>query len=134
MANVISLDSSVLIDHFRLRNKGESFYMRLLKNHGIHCISSVAKYEVLAGVKDEHLEHWREEFEKMLFLPLTEPIVMEARDIAFQLRRDRKQLDSPDILIAATAMANGLPLATLNRTHFERIDGLKLVLPKYPTT
>jgi len=33
----------------------------------------------------------------------------------------------PDILIAGTAMSHNLPLATLNRKHFERIKDLQLV-------
>ena len=54
-----------------------------------------------------------------------------ARKIARQLKRNRKQLDTPDILIAATTLVNGLPLATLNRNHFERIDGLRIVTPEF---
>jgi len=34
-----------------------------------------------------------------------------------------------DLFIAATAVVNELPLATLNRKHFESVDGLKLLLP-----
>jgi predicted nucleic acid-binding protein len=30
-----------------------------------------------------------------------------------------------DILIAATALANDLPLLTRNRRHFERVPGLR---------
>lgn len=130
MESVICLDSSLLIEHFRLKDKSKTLYTQLLYSHRIHCISSVAKYEVLAGVRDEHLEHWMAELGRMLFLPLTELCVMEARDISLRMRRKRAQLETSDILIAATAMANGLPLATLNRKHFERIDGLKLVVPK----
>ncbi len=36
-----------------------------------------------------------------------------------------------DSLIAATAMENALTLVTLNRKHYEMIDGLKLQLPHY---
>lgn len=32
-----------------------------------------------------------------------------------------------DILIAATALANDLKLATLNKNHFERIQGVILI-------
>jgi predicted nucleic acid-binding protein len=44
-----------------------------------------------------------------------------------QLKRESKLIDTTDILIAATAMANDLPLATLNRNHFERIRGLQMM-------
>lgn len=32
-----------------------------------------------------------------------------------------------DLIIAATALAHGLPVATMNRKHFRRIDGLELL-------
>jgi tRNA(fMet)-specific endonuclease VapC len=38
-----------------------------------------------------------------------------------------KQIDLADLLIAATAQQNGLPLATLNTKHFSRIEGLEVV-------
>ena len=128
MENVSALDSSVLIDHFRSKNRSGTFFARLGRDYRIHCIPAVAEYEVLAGVRDSLLPEWEDVFSKVLFLSLTEPIVMKGRRVAFQLRRDRKQLDVPDILIAATAIVHGLPLA--NRKHFERIDGLKLILHK----
>jgi len=43
------------------------------------------------------------------------------------LKAKNKLIDAPDILIAGTAMRNNLPLATLNRKHFERINGLEMV-------
>ena len=39
-------------------------------------------------------------------------------------------IDKPDLMIAGTAMANKLKLATLNLKHFERVDGLELVQRK----
>ncbi|MFN0176952.1 MAG: type II toxin-antitoxin system VapC family toxin [Saprospiraceae bacterium] len=44
-----------------------------------------------------------------------------------QLKKVSKQIDFPDLLIAATAQQNGLPLATLNIKHFSRIEGLEVV-------
>jgi len=36
-------------------------------------------------------------------------------------------IDTPDIMIAGTALQNNMPVATLNRKHFERITGLELI-------
>lgn len=44
-----------------------------------------------------------------------------------ELRFSRKDLAQPDALIAASAMARGLPLLTLNVRHFSRVNGLSLV-------
>jgi predicted nucleic acid-binding protein len=35
----------------------------------------------------------------------------------------------PDCLIAGVCLARELPLLTMNRTHFERVQGLELVAP-----
>ncbi|GAA4461482.1 hypothetical protein GCM10023189_37000 [Nibrella saemangeumensis] len=43
------------------------------------------------------------------------------------LKKKRKQIDLADLFIAATAVAHNLPIATLNKKHFERIDILQLV-------
>ena len=40
-------------------------------------------------------------------------------------------LDTLDALIAATALEEGLTLATKNRKHFHMIGGLKLEVPNY---
>jgi predicted nucleic acid-binding protein len=44
----------------------------------------------------------------------------------------RKTVDLADIFIAATTLAHNIPFATINRKHFENIDGLKFAPLKYP--
>jgi len=51
-----------------------------------------------------------------------------AADIFRQLQQRNINIRSCDVFIVATAMVNSLPVATLNRKHFEQIDGLKLSL------
>jgi len=60
-------------------------------------------------------------------LPLNNECMEAAVKIHQQLKKKSKQIDLPDLLIAATAYQNKLPLATLNTKHFNRIDSLKLV-------
>jgi predicted nucleic acid-binding protein len=43
------------------------------------------------------------------------------------LKRKRKQIDLADLFIAATAMTQNLSIATLNKKHFDRIDGLDII-------
>jgi len=90
------------------------------------CVSAVAKYEVLAGANDRDIGEWRRIFDKTIVLPFDDSTVTMARNVYRQLKRDNKLIDIIDILIAATAMSHNLPLATLNRTHFERVRGLDL--------
>lgn len=36
-------------------------------------------------------------------------------------------IDIEDILIGATALSNGMKLATDNKNHFDRIEGLEII-------
>lgn len=43
------------------------------------------------------------------------------------LKKSRNQIEIADLFIAATALSYKIPLATLNRKHFDRVESLKLV-------
>ncbi len=123
----VVIDSCVFIEYFRSKNKENTRYAELSRQGWEFCVSAVAKYEVLSGASDDHLGEWQRIFENVTVLPFSDTTVGTARMIHRQLKRESKLLDLGDILIAATAIADDLPLATLNRNHFERIRGLKLV-------
>ena len=48
----------------------------------------------------------------------------KAIEIYKNLKLKNKLIELPDIVIAATAVANNLKIATLNKKHFDRIEGL----------
>jgi tRNA(fMet)-specific endonuclease VapC len=52
---------------------------------------------------------------------------IKAIEIDRQLKKNSKQIDTPDLMIAASAISNGLKLATLNFKHFGRIGELEIV-------
>ena len=60
-------------------------------------------------------------------IPFDESCVDTAVQINAALNRKRKQIDLADLFIAATAMKQNLTIATLNKKHFARIDGLAIV-------
>lgn len=68
-------------------------------------------------------------FSKLQIISLEEIVSDEAVEIYKDLKKRNKLIEIADLLIGATAKANQLKLATLNKKHFERIDGLKLLLP-----
>ncbi|MDR1963448.1 MAG: type II toxin-antitoxin system VapC family toxin [Planctomycetaceae bacterium] len=127
MENKMVIDSCIFIDYFRTRNKTGCLLKRLLRNNPKVFVSAIAKYEVLCGSKYADLLFWQETFKMFLVLPVDDTTIEMAHQIHRQLKRDRCLLDIADILIAATAIVNDLPLATINRKHFERINGLRLV-------
>lgn len=60
-------------------------------------------------------------------LPLDKNVAQVAVEINKSLKLKRKQISIADLFIAATAVANDMPLSTLNTKHFERIDGLVIL-------
>lgn len=60
-------------------------------------------------------------------MPLDEVSVDTAVSLNAELKKKRKQIDLADLFIAATAVAYNLPLVTLNKKHFDRIDTLQLI-------
>lgn len=60
-------------------------------------------------------------------LPIDHACIDEAAAIYKGLKPKNALIELADLLIGATAVSNTLPLATLNRKHFERIQNLTLV-------
>jgi len=126
---LICLDTSVLIDYFRKKDKGKSFFFELTPNYHF-AISAITKLEILHGSNDEQRAFWDKVFYRFQLLPFGNPEVEEAVWMIKKLRAQNKMIALPDILIGATAKTNNLELATLNAKHFARIADLQLILPK----
>ncbi len=124
---LILLDSSILIDFYRKSNKENSVWFQLLKDGHTFAISAVTKYEINAGATKSQLTYWNEIFNLVQVIPFDESCVDTAVDINESLKQKRKQIALADLFIAAKAVANNLPCATLNKKHFVRIDGLELI-------
>ena len=90
-------------------------------------ISAITRYEVYSGATTAQLQFWDDLLKKINVLPFDKDVVKQAVIINRQLKHKRKQIDLADLFIAATAITNNLPFATLNRKHFERIDLLVIV-------
>ncbi len=57
-------------------------------------------------------------------LPINDEVIVKAAEIYGDLHRRGELIGDADILIAATALVNGLAIITNNEKHFERITGL----------
>lgn len=128
MANeMILLDSSILIDFFRKKRKERSAFFKLTEDHSSFSISVITYFGILVGCTDEVQDYWRELVRDFTVIPLNDDCVDVAVAIDRDLRQRNKRLELPDLLIASTAVAHDLPLATLNRRHFERIKSLRIL-------
>jgi tRNA(fMet)-specific endonuclease VapC len=94
-------------------------------------VSTVSLGELLVGVQfadDAHRIGRQRFFDTILQRATILPFdVVEAREYArlfAELARKGYRIGDRDLMIAATAMAHGMPVATLNRAEFERVPGL----------
>ena len=124
---IIMVDTSILIDFYRKTDKTNSVWVELVRQGYTCAISVITKYEIYSGATQHQLNFWNSVLQAITVIPFDESSVDSAVDINTNLKRKRKQIDIADLLIAATAVAHNLPFATLNKKHFNRIDGLHVI-------
>jgi len=92
--------------------------------------SIITYYEIVSGLKhrdaQKQLTSFLEFSSHNTIVPLTVDSVEIAAGIYADLRAKGEPLDDIDILIAGIAIANQMVLATHNRKHFDRVEGLEV--------
>jgi predicted nucleic acid-binding protein len=114
----------------RAKDKTSTFLTKVLQQFVEPSISTVVLYEVELGTTRFHRELWDNLLGELTVIPFRDAMALVACEIKHQLKKQGNQIELADLFIAATAIANGLPLATLNRKHFDQIEGLKLFYPE----
>lgn len=125
---VVLLDTSVLIDYYRKKDKRKTLLFDLTQTYQILAVSAVTHFEIYVGAPHEQISFWNSFFQEVTVLPFNSETSVIAANIDKELKRKRKQIDIPDLFIAATAISNNLSCATLNKKHFDRIENLHLIL------
>lgn len=123
----LMVDTTLLIDYFRKTDKQNARLVSHFKNYGQLYISSITEFEVMNGAKPLHIEFWNGMLTRFIVLDFDSKAARQAATITAQLKAKRKSIDKPDLFIAATAVANGLTLDTLNVKHFTHIDNLLML-------
>jgi tRNA(fMet)-specific endonuclease VapC len=122
------LDTSILIDFFRKTDKKNSRFYLLSDAFDSFCISVITEYEIFVGATSAtQKDYWKDFLQKITVISLDSETVQTAIVVNEELKKVRKQIDTADLFIGATAICNNLPLGTLNKRHFDRIAGLKIV-------
>jgi len=121
------IDSSIIIQHVRVLNKLNSFFLKSLPGFDPH-LSVISIYEIeLGAFRAGRLSDIATLQVDFKILPLTEEIARRAAKLDVSLIRQNLQIGIKDTFIAATCLAHDLPLLTVNIRHFDRIDGLQLI-------
>ena len=110
-SRLVLVDSDIVIDHIR--------GARPLPSGPLAC-SAITRCELFAGRDSPNLL-------RELLAPMVEVgLDSSTAELAGELKRT-VGLQTPDALIAASALTHSLPLMTRNRRDFERVRGLRLV-------
>ena len=120
----ILVDTSIFIEFLRKRNKTKTELFKILDDI-IITISTVTLFELFAGAIDE--QKWKDVKEitdDLPIIPFSKEISENAAKIFQALKLKNKMIEFRDIFIAATAVTNDIPVKTINKKHFERIDSL----------
>ena len=105
---IICLDTSVLIDYYRKKNKSKSLFFKLTKDYSVFAVSAITEYELYIGNSQEQNIFWNDFFSKIIVLPFDTKTVEQAVNIYKQLKQQNKLIDVPDIMIAGTALQNNI--------------------------
>jgi tRNA(fMet)-specific endonuclease VapC len=124
---MILLDSSILIELFRKKDKSKTLFYKLAQTNDDLCISSITHYEIGIGNRKLHTEYWESLCENLRVIPFDKASSDSAVTIYLELLKANKMIDLADILIGATAVSHSIPIATLNVKHFDRIAGLEII-------
>lgn len=122
----ILIDTSILIDHLRKQRKDQTLFYRYLLNYD-YTMSVITEFEFRVGMTAKSRDFGNQLLAVMPVLPLDTACINQAVEIHSRLRASNQLIALADILIAATAVAHGVSLLTLNQKHFTRIANLALV-------
>ncbi len=121
------MDSNILIEHLRTKDKLSTKFYQLLQGNEKLFISAVSIYEIYCGAATKDKEKNIELLIKdITILPFDFEVSLQAAEIFRQLKAKNQLIEFRDIFIAATCVVEGLPIVTLNKKHFERVEGLEI--------
>ena len=127
--DMICLDTNILIAHKRAKtvDKDKTELYRLAVQGYRFAVSSITVYELLRGDNQDEDRYWKMMFADMDILSFDFACAEQAARIYKDLKQKGLLIEAEDLLIGATALQHRLTLATNNRRHFERIEGLLLL-------
>lgn len=101
-----------------------------LARHGKFNFSLFTRFEIMRGYKEKRAVKLQSRFDSFcqhsIILPLSADILNLAADVWAEARATWNPHSDADVLIAATALHNGLTLVTGNTSHFNWISGLNV--------
>lgn len=124
------VDTNILSMFFRGHPQVVAQFQAYLAEYDTISLSMITYYEIVSGLRhrdaQKQLDQFLEFSSQNTILPLTQEAADVAANLYADLRKKGQPIDDIDLLIAGTAMANGLVVVTQNRKHSDRIMGLEV--------
>jgi tRNA(fMet)-specific endonuclease VapC len=120
------VDTSVFIDGLRLRPSGVALISFFETTEHDLYISSVVGFELFSGESSKKPDQQRLMQQMLSFFEVVDMNWSVAKRAGEIYRGGLKHLEFPDYIIAASALAIGAQVVTLNKKHFEKIPGLQI--------
>ena len=122
---MILIDSDVLIEHLRGNPAARDWLVQARRSSGPLAISVISLTEVAGGMRSPERREVIRLLGSMQRFEVSEQIAWRAAMLMREYRRSHSGIGLGDYLIAATALTEGLDLATLNTKHYPMFAGLE---------
>lgn len=115
------VDTSVLVDVLRGSDTAVEWLTAL---DAVPTCSEVTRVEVLQGVRSAERAPTERLLQTLRWVTVDEGVSRSAGELGRRFRRSHRGIGVADLIIAATCIANGAALATMNVRHFPMFDRL----------
>ena len=115
---MILVDSDVLIEHLRGKTAARDWLVDVRQSSGPLAISVVSLTEIAGGMRAPERREVMRLLGSMQRFEVTEQVAWRAATLMQEHHRSHSGIGLGDYLIAATALTEGLELATLNVRHY----------------
>jgi predicted nucleic acid-binding protein len=122
----IVLDTTVLIDALRNRKERRGLLARLVSSGQELATSTVSIAEVIGGLRLGEEQATQSLLASVEWIPVSATIAERAGNLKAALRRRGHTRSITDMIVAATALESGSPVATDNSKDFQ-VPGLVLL-------
>jgi len=126
---MVCLDSDILINYLRREQRAINLFKKSQEEGKQLCTTSINSFELIKGIPRSSKVDKQKVLDFLSNFKIYEfdfEVSKIAAEIFENLKSDGQIIDLADIMIASTVIKNGETLATLNLSHFNRINNLQI--------
>lgn|SRR3989344_1683716 len=126
---MVCLDSDILINYLRREQRAINLFKKSQEEGKQLCTTSINSFELIKGIPRSSKVDKQKVLDFLSNFKIYEfdfEVSRIAAEIFENLKSNGQMIDLTDIMIASTVIKNGETLATLNLSHFNRINNLQI--------